>query len=130
MSWSKWGKYFRIIYYFSPMLLIKAVTFATYAFLASSLLVPFFLFQASHLALPFKSNKPGFAGNKRGFESLQCTSFNNNNDCLIRNACKAKLWVAKPGEEYDEETTTTDDHNQICSMTCNTTDWYHYIIHE
>lgn len=100
MSWSKWGKYFRIVYYFSPMLLIKAVTFATYAFLASSLLVPFFLFQASHLALPFKSNKPGFAGNKRGFESLQCRSFNNNNDCLIRNACKAKLWVAKPGEEY------------------------------
>lgn len=88
------GQVISHIYYFSPMLLIKAVTFATYAFLASSLLIPFFLFHASHLALPFKSNKPGFAGNKRGFESLRCTLFNNN-DCLVGNACKAKR-VAKP----------------------------------
>lgn len=117
------GQVLSHIYYFSPMLLIKAVTFAMYAFLASSLLVPFFLFHASHLALPFKSNKPGFAGNKRGFESLRCTLFNNN-DCLVGNACKAKR-VAKPDEEYDEGT-TIDDHNHICSMTCNTTDWYHY----
>lgn len=90
MSWSICGKYFRYSY-FSPMLLIKAVTFSTYAFLASSLLVPFFLFHASHLALPFKSNKPGFAGNKRVFESLWRSSFNNNDGWLGTHAKRCEL---------------------------------------